>query len=493
MSIQYSSSCSRNSHATEEALLRVWRSEVDTEAITPRQRRELLRQARLEEERELLNLSGSQRPYHLTDAGLQGWKQHTLWVIDAQLDSFTPSSRHLPIATPIPVLGNRVPGRDEHHICQISQTYLPRQTYQIQQTYQALHVPELLDTILRCLDTKTLFSARQVSKDWQSTVEYIFKSQHRACSTQQPVEYGDTINSPNTTDQPSVAEIEVYEREIRWIAEDHSAHTSDGWRVYYPARIAQALAVSDGVSALHRSLYPVRSLCRVQPDLSYAPGPQWLDFSQFEFNPHFEDFLGGRFTVKEGQCEISLRLHPIPSHCVVDPTLIFSPVFDRLMGTMFVTVPPCKSIGIYAQRPEQEISANTSLYDTVQLDLLTRLHNSNGIRVRELLAALTRHSSTLVAMWKTQLQYVREDMEWRDPSYFQYRGRRERILDCTAWPTFTLLLDRDGMSNWADTWGHVSREQYNLVNYYDFDTRQKVWEKMGISFPQTSRNMLKTR
>jgi hypothetical protein len=273
--------------------------------------------------------------------------------------------------------------------------------------YRALLIPEILELILRHAAPRTQYAARNVNTTWRSTAQYVLSSQHRSHHPCSPVEHGQLIDTSLSWLQPSDDKIADAEREA--VTLSHKALT-ELETPFWPARITQAHALSEPAYLAIQSLY---HRFHWRPPVSHPQNedPRWLDLSQLRLNPYLLELFSERLETNVGWCEITLKPGPSQHRVIKKP--LPDDAFAQLIGPMFITEPPCKSLGIYA-----------SQLGTSNLHLLARVCNEDGIRIHQFLSALEEHAKDLLHVWMGQANFLHKRI--REPH----------------WTTFTTILEK---------------------------------------------------
>ena len=120
------------------------------------------------------------------------------------------------------------------------------------------------------------------------------------------------------------------------------------------------------------------------PTLELPPqeeGPRWLDISQLSFDPHFLGLFLECVSLTFRRCEIKLLL--TTEDALTWKRVLPEPEFSRLIGSMFLTQPPCKSLSIHT--------------DSGYLEPVARIVDPGGIRIGQLLSTLEQCSLQALA------------------------------------------------------------------------------------------------
>jgi hypothetical protein len=117
--------------------------------------------------------------------------------------------------------------------------------------------------------------------------------------------------------------------------------------------------------------------------------------SQFRFNLYFLDLLIDYAQLRPGSLEIIVKPGLRPHLAARGP--LPKDTFTRLIGSMFLAEPPCKTVGIYVPNfpvPER----------------VAKIHDAGGIRVGHFLSTLEDYSGQIIDIWKSQAQAIRKDI-----------------------------------------------------------------------------------
>ena len=106
-----------------------------------------------------------------------------------------------------------------------------------------------------------------------------------------------------------------------------------------------------------------------------------------KFNPHFLE-------LKLGRCEIALK-PGFTRHRVLRNAISHAD-FTELIGSMFLTEPPCRALGIYDTRLRR-----------CSLGAITRVCDEGGVRIGHFLSALREPADEVLTLWLNQATEVR--------------------------------------------------------------------------------------
>jgi len=383
------------------------------------------------------------RPRDELEAGVEDWRKSALEAIDARVALFDhrqrTSNRCLQIA-PLTKSG-----------C----TGLP---------HSALLIPELLEYILRLATPSAQCAAWYVSRSWRLTTEYIWMQQYHNPQPCEAIEFGQSYD-PSLHWLPAAKE-DIIELEQSAPLLLQQSVTSEGWgkpAPFIPARLTQDPSVPVHTYATLQAWYDRRfhgAHNGVVLLPSRADGPRWLDFSQFCFNPYFLDLLHGRVVFKHGRCEINFQ----PGSRNVFACPLPANVFESTIGSMYLTQPPCKTLGLYLTYQDGE-----------HLHLLERVHSVDGIRVQEFLTALQHHSAEAYRTWRNRAAKLKQAIAQPHWTSFSYGYWRRKFWTVPGCPRFAIFLeDVDGaehtMTKSAFCWCEYLRDVCQKEWYEDIAT-----------------------
>ena len=318
---------------------------------------------------------------------------------------------------------------------------------------RVLEIPELLENILSHADILSQLRACNVSTFWRSTMESVFRLRYPTSSKLQGVQYGylQRLDSPAPWLHITEEELATFETQVANL--DHDPRSP---RVFFPARLTQSSQVPESTTTAVHDYYKV--IWSV--DDYWLPGPQWLDFTQFQFSPCFWDLFQDRIKITSGACEISLRSDACPEHMLLDPS-IDQTLLDKMLGSIFFTDPPCKTLGIYF------LSCHLSRYgpgewdDNPNFGLYVRMRDNEGIRVSQLLSTLKDATQALNKHWGYLLWEMQDHLKARPIKKFAAEDwlhlNMWKTWKTSATPKLILIFDKQRMRALADYNGHYSR------------------------------------
>ena len=307
--------------------------------------------------------------------------------------------------------------------------------------HQVFQIPELLDLVLLFAGPQAQVRSLQVSTEWRSSAISVMSNPKdmgtfRSLTPLAPIEYGQLFdNITKSLPKPDSQQIEQFGHHV-----DHmvSLRNKSYLRkyIYFPARlahleglpheIAQSLNELD-VAQRHEDYHDHTRTVTRDTNL------YWLDLSQFQINPYFDLLFSekNRMLHHLGRWEIGLRSNATPQTLVLGKSLS-EQLFIQAIGTMHVTSPPCRSLGIYRYDNCPYALRGTHI-------LLERIRNDNGIQVAELLDALTTCAPEMLAKWVECAEHFRkritDDGHWVDNVWLIPGTPRFRIhLDNCAMP-----------------------------------------------------------
>jgi hypothetical protein len=337
-----------------------------------------------------------------------------------------------------------------------------------------------------------------------------------------PVEYGHYLDAPTASlIQPSMEELEKFQSDAPDVIQSlRDGSMATGLMMlpkfgYLPARWRQLV---DGPGDLLSGLedfdqfqdryfrYNYQIMHRTVP-IPPSPHFQWLDLSQFKLSTFFVHLFGQRLKhdrsdKSTGKCEMDSNPLALPVNLLIDHNIVSSRLIV-LMDSMFVTQPPCQVIGVYHSRDNsspgvERMGCFNSLVSN--LELLGRVRNDEGIRVREFITALKSYAPRVLSAWTERVKQLQSKVatgHWTDD-----------IWNVPGQPRITLLLDnaamlsdsfdnREFMRGPADPWrnantilqstfcGHITRPFLLLAD--DFrDIRQGEWMPEELMEPTKS-------
>jgi hypothetical protein len=161
---------------------------------------------------------------------------------------------------------------------------------------------------------------------------------------------------------------------------------------------------------------------------SQANEPTWLDLSYFVFNPHFVDLFSDNLQLRLGRCEITVN-DKLGNHLSAQASSM-DPFVGNILQSMFLTQPPCKSLGIYMPGVSY-----------LGMNLVTRVCNADGIRVGHLLAELQRNLPKAINLWRIRSQAMQKDIlqsPWT--TFTTFRQKHQRWIT-PGFPKLVVFLD----------------------------------------------------
>jgi len=331
------------------------------------------------------------RPYEELEPGVEEWRRTAIRTIDTRVSSYANA------ATLYKALGRS------------AQIKSPTELHE-RRPHRALLITEVLEKILRHGAPRDQYAARDVCCKWRHTIEYILSSSYRSHFPCSPVEYHSPFKAHWAWQQPSEEELAQLEKRPELLSHE-AAHAATNFWV--PARITQARALPSDVRKTIRSLSLHANWFRKMSTSTAALDEQrWLDLSQFNFNPYFLDLLSGRVQQKLGRLEVAVK--PGRREHLVFQQPLSDTKFVELIGSMFLTEPPCQALGIFVPG---RLGAAT-------LEPVTTICDVNGIRIGHLLSTLQAHCGSVVDLWSHEIPAL-----------------RQQILT-TPWPKFTFAVDK---------------------------------------------------
>jgi hypothetical protein len=160
----------------------------------------------------------------------------------------------------------------------------------------------------------------------------------------------------------------------------------------------------------------------------------------------------------------------------------------RSLGSMLVTQPPCKVLGIYHSQDSKldrdfPYWSNSDRTSTVKL--LARIRNDKGVRIDQMFAILDEHAATVLESWTSRAEKLANhanDGHWQ-----------EDIWHVPGTPRFTLLLDSaamgdDGLDDYSDA--ALIKADMDAVDLASRDLatfHQRDWHSVTESWVVTTR------
>jgi hypothetical protein len=315
-------------------------------------------------------------------------------------------------------------------------------------SHEALSIPEILDRILELGGPQLQITAWEVCRFWRRSASVVIGSQQNPfrISRGDPVEYGQPLSDNSAPqEEPSAAEVDEFCEEVQQGLEKRARRRPK--HMYFPARLTQYEGLPNDLRTQLNELNMIQYRefrSTIAGSLTYGGGPvpqdapsnrYWLDFSQFCLNPYFNLLFNDRATQQRGRYYVELRPGAGVGNLVIDHTE-YPPALLQSLGRMCVTQPPCKALGIYQSQDSMYLKYRSPDRRS-NVRLLTRLHNNDGVRVDELIAAMEAHAQTLLATWINRAEGLTKQAgngHWQ-----------EDIWTVPGTPRFELLLDASGM------------------------------------------------
>ena len=372
------------------------------------------------------------------EPGVEAWRTAALQAIDARIVLY--AQPRLPATTHRPRISSNV------ETCRATGP-----------EHQALRIPEVLEAILHHATPSAQYSAWHVSVRWRAVVEQILRPKS---SLHAPVEHGQAIDQCHAWLQPSAEDIARFEQEVTAHLQAPPSH------YFYPALLTQAQGLSQSTYAAARTLLQ-RHYGVSTADFPELKRPQWLDLGQFTFSPYFLDLFPGRLQLKPGRCEIALPPELFGSSLI--QCQLPASVFLHLVGDMFLTEPPCMTIGIYHLTTQPDGYAMT--------ERSTRVHNDEGVRIRDIILALRGLENETMDVWKNQVHKIRQQLATADWTAFTFQDEKSRLWKMSGYPKFILFLEpsRDSAKTLApDAYNHAVWEVEDSATMFRSEWFQDV-------------------
>jgi len=162
--------------------------------------------------------------------------------------------------------------------------------------------------------------------------------------------------------------------------------------------------------------------------------PCWLDLSQFNFNPYFLELFPERVRLHLGRCEIIL------GPCSFEQRVYKRPLpqtaFDELIGSMFLTEPPCKAVGIYLPCRRAPV-----------LRLVAKVRDAEGIRVGQVLRTLEQNADDALSWWEDEVRELRREIKNSYWMHLMTWDEKRYASHSEAYPKFMIFLESDEDAN----------------------------------------------
>jgi len=307
--------------------------------------------------------------------------------------------------------------------------------------HRMFRIPELLDAILHFAGPVAQIRALRVLKGWHRSAMAVISSCNtavpfRASPLCMPAEHGKLIDEDVMAPlQPSSDEMKIFELDFERVYERWGSKGSGA--LYFPAKCAQRRDLPGPLSETLNHLdstqpsdaFPWNHRVRISRETDIY----WLDLSQFEVNPYLEALFAEEHQSKHrlGRWEICLRAAASPQTLLLDPLLSNKALLD-VLGSMHVTSPPCRALGIYH---DDYSKTHTNGRNT----LLTRIRNDQGVRISELLNALQQVAPIVLETWFKSTEWLVGEIlqgHWIDD-----------IWKVPGAPTIRIFLDNVDMSD----------------------------------------------
>jgi hypothetical protein len=105
--------------------------------------------------------------------------------------------------------------------------------------------------------------------------------------------------------------------------------------------------------------------------------------------------------------------------------------FTQLIGSMFLTEPPCKELGVYVP----------SIAGNRRLDRVCGVQDEGGIRINHLLSTIQEHSKDVIELWKKLAEDLKSMIS--EPPWILHTlaGEKLRHWLYPGMPTFVIVLE----------------------------------------------------
>jgi len=317
--------------------------------------------------------------------------------------------------------------------------------------HRIFHIPELLDLILSLTDPETQVSALSVATFWASSALSVISSQKnvhgfRSLHVHPPIEYGQLITPELVPRRPTSDDIEQFGAHLRRLIERR--YNGRAKIIYCPARYTQIRDLPGDIAQALNEL-DVSQRHKVHQHLPFVVARDtdvyWLDLSQFEVNPYFEQLFAreDRIRSRLGRWEINLRASTTKGHLLIEHDDTVDSLIHAI-GSMHVTNPPVRCLGVYHNSMCAEGMPGFN-------KLLVRVRNDEGIRIAELLAALESVAPTVLETWRFNTQFLLDhrlknahwlDNVWLFPGvprlsiHLDHTDMSDEVIDYQAMKTF---------------------------------------------------------
>jgi len=309
--------------------------------------------------------------------------------------------------------------------------------------HRMLQISELRDLILQFAGPAAQIRALHVSRSWRSSVFAIISSGMPATTYRKPlssrcntVEHGQLIDENAMAPlQPSSEEMRDFEANFdrihkRW------CRARVGWSLYFPAKCVQRRDLPSSLSDTlnNMDLGQRGDAFRMTYSVSRETDIYWLDLSQLEINPYLEALFAEEHQSKHrlGRWEICLRKAANSPQTLLLNSFLSSKALLDAIGSMHVTSPPCRALGIYHDD-------FWKMHGNGRNTLLTRIRNDQGVRISELLEALQRIAPIVLEAWFKSTEWLVKEIpqaHWID-----------NLWRTSGASTIRIYLDNVGMSD----------------------------------------------
>ncbi|KAI4710739.1 hypothetical protein J4E89_004329 [Alternaria sp. Ai002NY15] len=281
--------------------------------------------------------------------------------------------------------------------------------------HRMLQIPELLDVILQFAGPAAQIRALRVSKPWHRSAMAVISSCNtavpfRASPLCMPAEHGKLVDEDAMAPLPPTSEeMKRFELDVERIY-DSWGKSKDRRAYYFPAKCAQRRDLPSHLSKILNHVdtsqpseaFPWNHNVRISRETDIY----WLDLSQFEVNPYLEALFAEEHQSKHllGRWEICLRKAASSLETLLLNSSLSSKALLDAIGSMHVTHPPCRALGIY----HHDFSRRTPCGSNA---LLTRVRNDHGIRVDEFMDALQNSLPAIRDTWLMNADQLVEEIQ----------------------------------------------------------------------------------
>ena len=357
------------------------------------------------------------RPRIQLESGTEEWRTLRVQMIDAHVEPWINSLQALPCIMPDTALLSPSNRGDNERM------------HLVESHHRVLRIPELLNTILGYLNPGSQFTARNVCHQWRAAlgdmIGYKFRT-HKPCG---PIEYLQPIASDFPELRPSISEIDNMRNEVTQFLAVPQSLSRDAPMLdscfNFPARLHQAVALDDSTLDLFHNMLNTDPYHRLAPKLPDVPS--WMDLTQVTFNPYFTHLFSGRLTFPFGYCSIDLVLDC--DNVTNSPAVRSQEAYD-LISPMYVTQPPCKALGVYADYGKPP---------NLRYSRLGRAVDENGVTIANLLDTLRQCAPKAIERWRIEVISAKQRVAGRHWTFYTYDSEKKAMWDTISLPIIPRL------------------------------------------------------